>query len=613
MRPKSPYSQSQGKISRDFIYRGINKPRNTSYPVPVHAVPPRTRHRPYKPFKWQSSHLPVIDDDLNDSNKPPIPPPRKKRKRKINSSEVLNNQLPELCSPSYVLYSENLMNQNKTNKSNGNGNNGNRMFERSHCKKKNSGQDRFGKISGNRMKKFLMDSTSKDVKDEEMKNNNNNNKNKKMERKIKHVSTVSLPNYNELIKKSLRKVSADAENVDYKNGNQSATGSVKLPRRNSSSISLPGEGSNSILSSLSEATINCFENYMKRCRSFGSLKPQMLTDKSNDFNKTHRSSSESSDSWSGLGEWDLGVIEHCQPTHNAESHVKPKLKKNKEDFVFSRDVNNKYRGKKFNDKLNDEIITEIKTVEIKSVPLEWFLNPEKRPPAIMPATKSGKIFSITPPPSPEGGETTDEENDGNFPLEFDTNPTEHSSLLKILKQYKEDKSDEKTQMDAEKLVNVVITNDSQKNSMNFDEVNPNDDDDNDDESSKEYQTNLFIRRISRSNSFGNEKSNPPLQDWYRLRSPSVGLECSTQLLRQLQKNQEDIEREIFLRPNELLNRLRRESLFRSVPKDAFEAFEKRKTIHLRESLNEFLGFKNDDKDTATTDDNNDENLKKKKN
>lgn len=467
-------------------------------------------------------------------------------------------------------------------------------FEKSYCRERSSGQDRFGKLSGNRMRKIKTESYPNDAKKKRIKNDNE----KKTERKIKHVSTVSLPNYNELIKRN-RKVSADMENGDDKNGNQSV--GLKLPRRNSSTISLPGEGSNSILSSLSEATIHCLETYMKRCRSFGSLKPQQLLEKLEEFNKTQRSASESSDSWCGLDEWDLAVIEYCDPeTSVPPPKPAPPRKQERCTFILGDDSFNMNRNRSGRESKVDSQIEQSKESpsnldgksEIKVlVPLEWFLDPKRRPPVILPIARESHNQKRlkAPPSSPESegkGSTV------NSPRESIKDAREHSSLLKILKQYKEDESEQEVRIDVRELVNEVL-DDSQKDSMNFDEV--------DVEFSSKSNLNPFVSMKNRSNSFGEEKiRTSSLEGSTAARSSSLGLECSTLLLRQLQNNWEEIQREILLRPNELLNRLRRESLLRSLPKDAFEAFEKKKTTALRESLNEFLGF-TDSTESAETD------------
>lgn len=79
-----------------------------------------------------------------------------------------------------------------------------------------------------------------------------------------------------------------------------------IPRNSS----LPGENN----LSLSQATAQRLESYMTRCRSFGSLLPQQIIDKIKNTPSSSaangQSDAESEDSWGGLDDWDLGVIEH---------------------------------------------------------------------------------------------------------------------------------------------------------------------------------------------------------------------------------------------------------------------------------------------------------------
>ncbi|KAK6628974.1 hypothetical protein RUM43_002791 [Polyplax serrata] len=578
IRPQTSYSQTHGELANDFVYKGMRTGKlGSSYPVPIHAVPPRTRNKIHRTNDWYTPKLLSVGSDELD--KPPVPPPRKKRKLRVNSTEVLNSHLPELHSPSYVKSTETLWNKTRSNLNVSPASGG--EVDAFHpvgkpCAKGRSVQggvrDRFEKLSEKRMRKIKTDSYRNDpCSVEKIKNDNE----KKTDQKIKHVSTVSLPNYNELIKRN-RKVSADTTNGDDKNGNQSV--GFKLPRRNSSTISLPGEGSNSLLSSLSEATIHCLETYMKRCRSFGSLKPQQLLEKLEEFNKTQRSASESSDSWCGLDEWDLGVIEHCVPsTVTPGRTAKGTNQNNRQRQVRLTVPQHAGKPKKESAEKSDKA-DETRRVR---VPLEWFLNGSSRVPALTcgPAEFDGRREKTrTPPPSPETDASLEPRK------ESIKNEEEHSSLLKILGQYKEDESDEsKLLKDVRKLVNAAVE-DSQKDSMNFDEV--------DVEFSSKRNSSPSVLVKNRSNSLGDEISRTPERNERRRssRSPSLTFGSPTSLLRQLQKNSEEIEREMMQRPNEMLDRLRRESLFRSLPKDAFEAFKKKKMTSLRDSLNEFLGF-----------------------
>ncbi|PSN41035.1 hypothetical protein C0J52_17732 [Blattella germanica] len=115
-------------------------------------------------------------------------------------------------------------------------------------------------------------------------------------RRQKTLSSVSLPNYN------------DMSLSVYTPGNEKPTSGSKTPPRMESCISLPGKSSG--LSSFSGATVEKIENCVRRCRSFGAFKPEPLKIKTPPMNGRH--SSESDDSFDGLDDWDLRVIEHCE-------------------------------------------------------------------------------------------------------------------------------------------------------------------------------------------------------------------------------------------------------------------------------------------------------------
>ncbi|XP_066991651.2 uncharacterized protein [Anabrus simplex] len=112
----------------------------------------------------------------------------------------------------------------------------------------------------------------------------------------KNVSSVSLPNYSEL-----------TPNKSKQKKNFLSPGSArKTPST----------------SSISDATVERVEKYMRRCRSFGSMREQ-LAEKLSSLD----ASSDSDDSWAGLDDWDLGVIEH--ETHTNDSPILPTSKLNK--------------------------------------------------------------------------------------------------------------------------------------------------------------------------------------------------------------------------------------------------------------------------------------------
>ncbi|KAJ8925095.1 hypothetical protein NQ315_001267 [Exocentrus adspersus] len=112
----------------------------------------------------------------------------------------------------------------------------------------------------------------------------NHNKSSKEEKRRKNLSVVSLPNYNEL-----KLTVAHFEDID---------------KTNSTKTTLP-ENKKAVTGSMGK-----LDNYITRCRSFGSLLPQQL--------KKLRSRKappdvESDDSFGALEDWDLGLIEHYNP------------------------------------------------------------------------------------------------------------------------------------------------------------------------------------------------------------------------------------------------------------------------------------------------------------
>lgn len=111
----------------------------------------------------------------------------------------------------------------------------------------------------------------------------------------KTTSTISLPNSSELILSAHDEKPATAH---------------KIPLRNESCVSLagksPGRGS---------LTVEKIENCVKRCRSFGAFKPEQ-----HKLKNAPRLSSESDDSFDGLEDWDLRVIEH-DDAHESPPHT----------------------------------------------------------------------------------------------------------------------------------------------------------------------------------------------------------------------------------------------------------------------------------------------------
>ena len=117
----------------------------------------------------------------------------------------------------------------------------------------------------------------------------------KKKRRQKTLSTISLPNYSELTLSVYDEKPATGQNS---------------PPRNESCVSLTGKNPG-----LSSLTVEKIEYCVKRCRSFGAFKPEQLK-----LQSAPRHSSESDDSFDGLDDWDLRVIEH-DDAHESPPHT----------------------------------------------------------------------------------------------------------------------------------------------------------------------------------------------------------------------------------------------------------------------------------------------------
>jgi hypothetical protein len=118
----------------------------------------------------------------------------------------------------------------------------------------------------------------------------------KKKRRQKALSTVSLPNYAEM------SLSVCSENP---------SSGHKTPPRTETCVPLSGKSPG-----LSSLTGEKIENCVRRCKSFGAFKPEQLKLKS-----APRYSSESDDSFDGLDDWDLRVIEHCDAHEESPPHT----------------------------------------------------------------------------------------------------------------------------------------------------------------------------------------------------------------------------------------------------------------------------------------------------
>lgn len=395
------------------------------------------------------------------------------------------------------------------------------------------------------------------------KHKNNCRKREHKPKVVKNISAVSLPNYNDLVKPTGRREAGHADDKIHTTVGESKP----PPRRNQSTISLPGEGSKPILSTLSEATIHRLETYMKRCRSFGSLKPQQLLEKLEEFKRNNsRSESESSDSWSGLDDWDLGVIEYCDPEMNAPP-LTPKSTLPPRNKIFSvgtpqgtprrqspvseeGEVADEPESKRM--EVGDSMYDAVSGAD--SVPSDWFSESQK------PEAERTK----TPPPSP-----------ANVPADEDEtairNEPSQPSLLEILTRYKE-----------EEINDFGSVRRESNSECSEDAIS---------------LQSMPEKKLTRNRSRSLIETNPHLLQVERFakRSPSISLERTTRLLDELSRNSETIKEELFANPEQILNGLRRASMCENLPEDPFEVYISRKKPSLRESLSEFLGFQHSTK------------------
>ncbi|RZC33758.1 hypothetical protein BDFB_003506 [Asbolus verrucosus] len=230
----------------------------------------------------------------------------------------------------------------------------------------------------------------------------------------KNLSVVSLPNYNEL-----KLTVATFDDIDKK------PDSV-----NQSLVSLPGESKK-----LATASTGKLETCMTRCRSFGSLLPQQLLDKLR-VRKTP-TDIESDDSFGGLEDWDLRIIEHYNPKDTSlprPSKLPPRTNKD----VLS-DVENLI--------VKDEDEEKPKVPARRSESLLKKINREASESAAVcrrsressnssSHERSHVALSITPPPSPERKEQNEEIIISAEQLPTEENgKIEHSSLMKILEEF----------------------------------------------------------------------------------------------------------------------------------------------------------------------------------
>lgn len=231
----------------------------------------------------------------------------------------------------------------------------------------------------------------------------------KAAKRRKNLSVVSLPNYTDL-KLSIAK----SDSADIKENGSLGNAALALETRKN-------------------ASTGKLENYMTRCRSFGSLLPQHFRDKF----KTRKTQPdvESDDSFGPLEDWDLRILEHYNPKDASLPRPPKPPQKNVlseiENLVVSNEEANRpvppvRRSESLLKKLNRKAS---ETANIRKS--NELLNDTTTP------------TSITPPPSPEPKRVgklpavTSEvpRVTPDLPTKHQEAPVEHPNLLKILEDY----------------------------------------------------------------------------------------------------------------------------------------------------------------------------------
>lgn len=279
--------------------------------------------------------------------------------------------------------------------------------------------------------------------------NESQQKNDKAAKRRKNLSVVSLPNYTDL-KLSIAK----SEDIDVKDSSLQNSALALETRKTASSGKL--------------------ENYMTRCRSFGSLLPQQFLDRF----KTRKAPAdiESDDSFGPLEDWDLRILEHYNPK-DASLPRPPKTQKTEKEILS--DVENLIVS-------NDEAARPVPPVR-RSESLLKKLNRKASESANI--RKSNELLnkehdiktptSITPPPSPEPKRvgkvpnivsevpriTPDLTTQKQEPL------VEHSNLFKILENYSVKDKQTKFSIDEEPI--PLIDEDIDEDRLVDDKINSN--------------------------------------------------------------------------------------------------------------------------------------------
>lgn len=350
------------------------------------------------PEKEEHVHLrnPRLALIFSNENETPTPPPRKNKKNLREKIEAVaktglqafQSKKPveeELCVKKKINYSCPLCDQDETTH--------NRDHHHHHHNHEN--------IDSNRNIKSEL--VREDAK-------LNDKKTTKEGKRRKNLSVVSLPNYNEL-----KLTVAHFDDIDK---------TTDADKSDNSIVSFPGE-----TKKLTTGSTGKLDTYITRCRSFGSLLPQQL--------KKLRSRKapadvESDDSFGGLEDWDLGLIEHYNPKDASLPRPGKVPKRNStevlsdiESLVVQEDTEKPRPPLRRSESL------------VKKVNREAAESAHRRSSEVLNRADDNincqVVDGVTPPPSPEP-KPQDRLFLSNLPTVED-GKVEHSSLMKILEQF----------------------------------------------------------------------------------------------------------------------------------------------------------------------------------
>ncbi|XP_031346770.1 uncharacterized protein LOC116173432 isoform X3 [Photinus pyralis] len=202
----------------------------------------------------------------------------------------------------------------------------------------------------------------------------------------KNLSTSSLPTYTEL---KFSVANSDASTLKHIDSSVST-----------SANSLPGE-----VKKTTNAGGGKLENYMTRCRSFGSLLNNKLK------SPKVPADNESDDSFGGLEDWDLGILEHYNPKDT--SLPRPRKLKSEKDVIS--DI--------------EKLIVPDEELEVTPP-----VRPLRRSESLL---KKEIVEAAESRPSPSPQLTADDNTPliTSFPTHDENGKVEHSSLMRILQEY----------------------------------------------------------------------------------------------------------------------------------------------------------------------------------